>query len=279
MSSHKSIICGVSNWFWIRALAVFLLFAAMTFWFLFDYKFGYPKKNYKYVAYQTFVEAKKTFEEFTGKGASAEEWNAYALEQPLSYPEDLSVIPEKKLGQKWPKQLQDYDAYSEQYAEYKNSADPPMWREFTAEKKWGDNRPDHLYERGQINEQLGWAIGASLIGLGVIGYCIRMRGRKFVAEENEFITPAGKKIAYQDIYKIDKRKWETKGLATVYYKEGAVDKSVKIDGMVYGQFKDEDGQPAEKLFQRVLANFKGELIELIEQDETEQTEDVVPKEG
>ena len=38
----------------------------------------------------------------------------------------------------------------------------------------------------------------------------------------------------------------------------------KVDGMVYGQFRPEDGAPAEKLFQRIRSNFSGELVELEE---------------
>ena len=63
--------------------------------------------------------------------------------------------------------------------------------------------------------------------------------------------------------RIDKRKWESKGLAYVYYEDqdGGM-KKAKVDGMVYGQFREEDGAPAERLFRRILQNFSGELIEL-----------------
>jgi hypothetical protein len=45
--------------------------------------------------------------------------------------------------------------------------------------------------------------------------------------------------------------------------------------MVYGQFKEEEGAPAEALFQRILANFDGELIELVvEDDEEDEAENV-----
>ena len=50
-------------------------------------------------------------------------------------------------------------------------------------------------------------------------------------------------------------------------KGGALKRS-KVDGMIYGQFREENGAPAEALFQRILQNFKGELVELVE-DEVE----------
>ncbi|MDB4480727.1 hypothetical protein N9040_10230, partial [Akkermansiaceae bacterium] len=47
-----------------------------------------------------------------------------------------------------------------------------------------------------------------------------------------------------------------------------------IDGMVYGQFKEEEGAPAEALFQKVLENFEGELIELVDENENEEANDM-----
>ena len=43
--------------------------------------------------------------------------------------------------------------------------------------------------------------------------------------------------------------------------------------MVYGQFREEDGAPAEALFQQVLANFQGELIELVEDEDEDEEEE------
>ena len=71
----------------------------------------------------------------------------------------------------------------------------------------------------------------------------------------------GGKVPYENMLRIDKRKWDNKGMAIVYYKEGGSEKKTKIDGMVYGQFKEENGAPAEKLFAKVLTNFKGEVLD------------------
>ncbi|MGB0775675.1 MAG: hypothetical protein ACPGUY_07500, partial [Akkermansiaceae bacterium] len=56
-------------------------------------------------------------------------------------------------------------------------------------------------------------------------------------------------------------------------KDGEEEKTAKIDGMVYGQFKEEDGAPAEKLFARVMENFKGEVIEYVEEDEEDEEDE------
>ena len=71
-------------------------------------------------------------------------------------------------------------------------------------------------------------------------------------------------------------KWKTKGIAYLFScpvaatPHAAPDRvslqKVKVDGMVYGQFREEDGAPAEALFQRILRNFQGELIELEDEE-------------
>ena len=42
--------------------------------------------------------------------------------------------------------------------------------------------------------------------------------------------------------------------------------------MVYGQFKEEDRAPAEKLFSHVMENFKGEVLEYIDTDDDDAEE-------
>ncbi|NIP93043.1 MAG: hypothetical protein GWO24_06120, partial [Akkermansiaceae bacterium] len=59
----------------------------------------------------------------------------------------------------------------------------------------------------------------------------------------------------------------------VRYKAGGVEKKAKVDGLVYGQFKAEEGAPAERLFQRILQNFSGELIGYAGEEEGEAPED------
>jgi hypothetical protein len=60
----------------------------------------------------------------------------------------------------------------------------------------------------------------------------------------------------------------------IYEADGKFSKA-KIDGMVYGQFKEEEGAPADALFQRILKNFEGELIELVDENENEEIDDQV----
>ncbi len=96
--------------------------------------------------------------------------------------------------------------------------------------------------------------------------------RSISADEEALYSQDGIKIAYTDMERFDIRKWDSKGIALIYYKQGDEEKKAKIDGMVYGQFKEEDGAPAEKLFAHVMNRFKGEVIEYTSHGD-EQTSD------
>ena len=94
-----------------------------------------------------------------------------------------------------------------------------------------------------------------------------------------YYPPGGDVIPFEKIIRLDKRKWETKGLATLTYLDGEEEKKTKIDGMVYGQFKSEEGAPAESLFQKVLSKFQGELIELVEEEDEEEEQETKGEEN
>ena len=90
--------------------------------------------------------------------------------------------------------------------------------------------------------------------------------------DEAYIAPGGRKVAYDQMKKIDKRKWDSKGIADIYYEDGGRTRKVKVDGMIYGQFKKEDGEPAEKLFAKIMERFKGEVVEYEEVENLEEEE-------
>ncbi len=119
----------------------------------------------------------------------------------------------------------------------------------------------------KIDEQLWAASVCFLLTAVTLFFLIRTKGRVMKVDDRGYHTPDGRFIAYECMITLDKRKWENKGMATLTYKDGEEEKKAKIDGMVYGQFKEDEGAPAEALFQQILANFEGELIEMVVEDE------------
>lgn len=261
MSEEKELICRPTKWFTFRVALMFIMFTAFGVYFLYDWKVGYPKANYIVAHYKAFSAAGKAWE----SAENRENWAAYAARQKILFEDDRSIYPPgTDFDEKWPEILGTMSkANSEQ-----------LWVEYSGEKGWPQKVDPAEYGKPayKIKEQVYAAVVCFLLSAVALFFFVRTKGRLMKVDSEGYYPPGGGLIPFGEMVSIDKRKWETKGLATIRYRDGGVTKKAKVDGMVYGQFKEEDGAPAEALFQRVLANFKGELIELVDAEEDEEGE-------
>lgn len=264
MSKSPVIICRPTKWFLWRAILMLIMFGGFGAYFLYDWKIGYPEKNYVIAHYKAFAAA--------GEAWSSEEipkddesWSRFVESQTIPFEEDRAMYPaDTDFDKKWPDLLKEMD-------DHKSGE---LWREYSKEKGWPqkiDLKEDPKPTR-KIKEQLIAALVCFTLTAITLFFLFRTKSRSMKADERGYYPPGGEFIPYDAMKSIDKRKWETKGLARLTYEKDGEEKTTKIDGMVYGQFKEEDGAPAEALFQKILENFDGELIELVMEDE-EETED------
>ncbi len=270
MTKEGEIVCKATKWFIWRALLMLIMFGVFGVYFLYDWKIGYPKKNVVVAHAKAFEKADKAWLEEENRNR----WEDYVAEQPMPFSEDKSIYPAgTDFTETWPAIL----AQKEKMGEIKSAG---LWKEYSGEKGWPQkvNIKEDIKPADKIVEQLYSAGICGILTAIALFFLIRTKGRDMRADQEAFYAPGGIRVPFNKIKVIDKRKWETKGLATLTYEdESGAEKKAKIDGMVYGQFKEEDGAPAEALFQRILSNFNGELIELVP-DEDEDDEDEAPAE-
>ena len=263
MSHPQEIVCQPTKWFFTRIILMLVMFGGFAVYFLYDWKVGYPNKNYIVAQYQAFNQA--------GKAQTNPEiwkdWEAFVMEQTIPFGEDRSIYPEDTdFEEKWPHILADKEAMDKE-------SDEGLWKIYSGEKGWPQNinleeDPKPAYK---IKEQLYASIVCFCLAAVAIFFLIRTKRRNMCVDTEAYYAPGGARIPFSQMIEIDKRKWETKGLATIKYKDSSgKEQKAKVDGMVYGQFKEEEGAPAEALFQRILANFDGELIELVVEDDEEE---------
>ena len=158
----------------------------------------------------------------------------------------------------------------------KDKSDEGLWIDYAAEKQWPQVIDVEEDKKGayKIREQLYAALVCLVLTIIALFYFLRTRKRAMIIDDEGYTSPKGEKVPFAKMTTIDKRKWETKGLAYITYTdENGEEAKATVDGMVYGQFKEEEGAPAEALFQRLLANFEGELIELVEEDDEDEEDD------
>lgn len=285
MTTTKEIICKPTNWFKLRAVVLTLMCLVGAFFFFKDWKFGYPKKNVKRFHYIAFENAEKNFQEMSVDGISATEWESFAKQQRLYKPvadgskevsDPAKILPAKEVQKDpgWPEILVNFADYRQKYDEESQFAVPPGWKEFanSGGRKWSLDAPKELLTERTIKEQLYIGVLLTVLFLVALFWSLRTMGRAMKVSAAGF-QPAGKElIPFNAMRKIDARKWQTKGLAFLFYEKDGNEKKARIDGMVYGQFKEEDGAPAQKLYDEILKNFSGEILELADSSEDEEDE-------
>lgn len=132
--------------------------------------------------------------------------------------------------------------------------EPTPWRDYSKEKGW-PLKPDKRVPGDEV-EQIYWAGGMAVLALGILGTFLLNRNRVLTADGESFTTPSGTRIPFNAVHKVDKRKWKHKGLAYAFYKDDGSSGKAVIDDLKY------DG--AERVLDRLLSNFEGELIDRIE---------------
>ena len=256
MTSSDPIVCKPTPWFLLRAVAMFLMFAVFSVLFFVDGSTGYRKKNETFYLNQTFQKANNEFSKMDADGSlTAEEWKAHAAAQTVDFPEDASVLPaDIKLPMPWPEILHDYDRVKP--LQWNN-----LWREYIGEHGLNEEAPEEPYSAQKIREQ--WIVFYICLALALTALFFLVRTmRRSIRADDEGVTPAaGKRVPYGDLKVLDLRKWDTKGLAFIDYDGGSGKGRLRIDGLTYGGFKKDAGEPAEKLMQLIRSRFSGEIIE------------------
>ena len=260
-----------------------IMFGVFLVLFLKDWKVGWPTKNEVYYTYKAFEKAEELF---SGGEWTEEEWESEARKREIFPAGDVVLPAHVDRKARWPLQLSGYEGYRIAVVEEGNKPIPPMWASYTHERGWSSAIPEKSYDAKKIQEQLYYGVGSGVFLCGALFFLVRNSRRSMKVDGEAFYAPSGERVAFGSIRRIDVRKWRTKGLAYLFFEnaslsaepKGGALKKCKVDGMVYGQFRKENGAPAEALFQRILQNFKGELVELVE-DEPESNRENVDNSG
>lgn len=262
-STNNMIICKPTKWFLMRALAMLLMFGIFTGLFIKDGLSGYKEKNLQFYMHQSFQLAGAVFDDAAQDDEITDgQWRTLAKAMELSFPENSEAVLPAGVdsGMALPDiVIEGYEVFKAQGGE---QGAVLLWRQYTSDKKgWNEEPPKKAYDADNIRNQFVAAGVSGALFLIVLFVLLRTLGRSMKVDDDALYAQTGARIPYEDMVRIDKRKWDNKGLALVYYKQDGIEKKVKIDGMVYGQFREEEGAPAEKLFTKILENFKGDIVD------------------
>jgi hypothetical protein len=258
MNPSDRFVCKPTSWLPIRATAMFLLFGTFAWLFYHDGSVGYRRKNAALCLHQTFKAATEEFAQQNRTDTlTAGEWKKYASRQTVKFPDDASLLPpELPRPMPWPAVLQDFERMKKLNPE-------PLWTEFTASWqawKMAAEPPEHFFDAQKIREQ--WIVGGicAVLALGGLFVLLRTLKRSIAVDGEAIYLQNGRRVPFSDLIRLDLRKWEAKGLALADFKGASGAGRIRIDGLIYGGFSKEHGEPAEELLRRIKARFSGELV-------------------
>ena len=225
------LVCPLAPWYYRRMGLLALLFSGMALLFLYDGKFGYPKSN-------IIAEKKAWFDrEILG------EYDAVRVQGPEQTKAWVQAAREKG----WI---------------VKASLEEPRWSDYAAPHGWPENPT--FYSPEAIHEQFYYG-GGLLVGAAVVGFMVLIsHNKKLVGHADHMVMADGTVVKFASVHKVDKRKWDIKGLAYVWYREEAVgaEQRVTVDDLKF--------EGAGRVLDRLLEHFKGELIEKLPDVEEEE---------
>jgi hypothetical protein len=258
MSESDTIHCKPTRWFLFRAAVMLLMFGVFAVLFYIDGSTGYRKKNLVFFMHQTFERASEEFSRMSNDGSlTPERWKTHAEGQSVRLPEDRSILPASlEIPQPWPAPLHDHESL-------RSTGWHQLWLKYSGEKGLASDPPEKPYDARKIGEQ--WVVFwiCLALALGAAFFLLRTLGRSMKADGECVTGPGGRRVPYSDLKTLDLRKWDTKGLAFIDY-EGASGKGrIRLDGLTYGGFRKEEGEPAERLMALIRSRFSGEILEYV----------------
>ena len=111
----------------------------------------------------------------------------------------------------WPRSNERWDAH-ERLKEKSGE-----WEKLCAARGWTTEPPHRRYSNADLIGQYVCAGVAGAVGIFSLIYWLRAKKMTIRSDADAVFTPSNKRVPYGSITLVDRRKWKSKGLATVFY--------------------------------------------------------------
>lgn len=257
--SQTDIICKPTRDTFVRFGIVIAALLGFALYFFYDAATGYRRQNEAICSYRAFaalgesatrLSAAQWESALSGRGlifAREEQGETLFIDgngghYPLPSPcEAVRTLPPE---------ASDHAAMSKSWSD--------CWAAYSARMHYPLKPGDHPHDEASIREQ--WYAGGivGVLGIILLFFALRTRRRE-LSLRGDTVTAAGRSFLLSDIECIDLRQWGKGFKGVAYFRVGG--KRIRVDGMTYGGFSKEQGEPAETFMKAVLARYKGDIVE------------------
>ncbi|MBR5893963.1 MAG: hypothetical protein IKZ13_00290 [Akkermansia sp.] len=256
--SQANIVCKPTGDTFVRFGIVIAALVGFALYFFYDGHTGYRQKNEVMCSFKAFAQMGQRAAEYTAEGWASslqgkplivteqQEGELMAVDGDHRYP----LPADCEAARSCPPEVLDHAAMSASWND--------CWAAYSHRMHFPIKPGEHPYDLGAIREQ--WIAGVLFLMLGgvLIYFVVRTSGRVLALEGSQ-ITAAGRTFDVADIERIDLRQWGPGFKGVAYFTvKGA---KVRVDGMTYGGFNKDKGEPAEMFMQAVLNQYKGDIVE------------------
>ena len=133
------------------------------------------------------------------------------------------------------------------YKECDEADDFERWRTICAEKGWKTSNPGEPKTDADIQMQFLQGGIAGAIGLFVLYKLLRTLGRTLEGDEEGIKASWGPAFRYDEVTQIDKKKWDSKGIAKIRYQQDGKSKTFILDDYIF------ERQPTDAMMRRMEA--------------------------
>lgn len=255
------IICKPTADTFVRFAVVLAAFFGFGLYFFYDGAIGYRVENEVFCSYHAFAELGGKVDTM-----SEGEWQAQVAAKPLFPTQQqegelmFTTEGEKAVALPLPADCEGAQICPHEAADFNAMKQGWMncWQAYTARKHFPIKPGEHGHDMGAIREQ--WIAGGvcELIS-AVIAFLIFRTSRRVLSLHGDVVNAAGSTFTVADITSLDLRQWGTGFKGVAYATVNG--RKIRMDGMTYGGFSKEKGEPAEQFMKALLAQYKGELIE------------------
>ncbi len=254
--SDTSIICKATRDTYVRFVIVLLAFLGFGLYFFYDGAIGYRKANAAMLSYEAFA---RLGEEATR--CTETEWNARMAEGGLIRTAEGKPDCAEAEGKFYPlptghPATQGYPEEARDHAAMASGWNA-CWLAHSTRMHYPIKPGDHAHDEATIREQWYGGTVCMLISALLLALTIRT-SRRELSLRGSTITAAGQQFDIADIESLDLRQWGVGFKGAAYFTVKG--RRIKADGMTYGGFSKEQGEPAEQFMQAVLARYQGDII-------------------
>lgn len=111
-----------------------------------------------------------------------------------------------------------------------------QWKEYAKSKGWPEKPPKYSVSELKTNTIYSYFIGVLftfVAGIPCLLTFVRCLGQWIESDESSLTNAKGQKVSFAQIKKIDKTKWEKKGIAKLIYDDGGGEKTFVIDDLKF----------------------------------------------